>query len=718
MSLPTSLALSKDNYLFASGGRDKVINFYELRTYKLLKTVAVLDAVEGIVWLNAEQSNLVDPSASTSTASSQHTLVVAAGSSLRLFRVVFEGNAVSSFCCEALYVLDLFSTPAVELVDTCPMGDGAIKGTSVVPFTAQTSIVSLHYCEKAAQLVVASSEHNLHSYSLRAPTPELPGRLAFSRQLVGSCGDILDLAILPESSPFVLAMASNSSQVRLLDKHLQSVPLIGHSDIVLSVVACPESDWLITSSKDGTCRVWSLSLQRCCGLLQGHTDAVSTLAVSCRPASYTAHSAAIYSAGADKILKRTQFPSQQLAAIKIRSSNQRPLLLRMQATNSVRAHDKDISSLAVSPNDSVLASGSQDRTVKLWAADSLQLLATLTGHKRGVWKVLFSPVDKVLASSSGDRTVRLWSAVDYSCVRTFEGHTGSVLALQFVNRGMQLLSGSADGLLRLWTLRSGECQGAFEGHSDRVWAAVAVAAGRLAEGEACLVSGGSDSKLVLWEDCTVREERERVEALEQEQLAEQQLLLDLHHKRYAKALSAALALGHAGRVLTALTALLDEEGPTALNPLVGGWDDAVLGKLMGFVAHWNTDARNAFVCSRVLQSLLQRRGVQKLLSLHTAVTPDLLASLIAYTTRHYARVSRLVSGTYISDSILSSMELNAMPDQESGKLLSDEGAGSWAAVGREQDRAAAVAVPVIFKPKEAKKRGKKRVLEAATDLSD
>lgn len=81
---------------------------------------------------------------------------------------------------------------------------------------------------------------------------------------------------------------------------------------------------------------------------------------------------------------------------------------------------QDVNSVAVSPNDKLLASGSQDRTAKLWSLageGNLGLLGVFRGHRRGVWTVCFSPVDQVLASSSADGTTKLWSLQDFSCLK-------------------------------------------------------------------------------------------------------------------------------------------------------------------------------------------------------------------------------------------------------------------------------------------------------------
>jgi WD40 repeat protein len=56
-----------------------------------------------------------------------------------------------------------------------------------------------------------------------------------------------------------------------------------------------------------------------------------------------------------------------------------------------------------------LASGSEDKTVKLWSVESQKEVTTLKGHDDTAFSVAFSPDGKYLASGSDDKTVKLWS---------------------------------------------------------------------------------------------------------------------------------------------------------------------------------------------------------------------------------------------------------------------------------------------------------------------
>ena len=70
-----------------------------------------------------------------------------------------------------------------------------------------------------------------------------------------------------------------------------------------------------------------------------------------------------------------------------------------------------VTSVCFSPNGKQLATGSFDRTVRLWDVETGAFVKTLRGHGSVVRSVCFSPDGRLVASCSADRTVRLWLLV-------------------------------------------------------------------------------------------------------------------------------------------------------------------------------------------------------------------------------------------------------------------------------------------------------------------
>jgi phospholipase A-2-activating protein len=118
-----------------------------------------------------------------------------------------------------------------------------------------------------------------------------------------------------------------------------------------------------------------------------------------------------------------------------------------------------------STSDSLLVSGSWDKTAKVWAEQ--ENIANLEGHEAAVWAVatIGGSQHKILTGSA-DHTIRLWT--NYVTTRTYRGHTDCVRALAVVDAN-RFLSGSNDASIRLWNVNDGETIHIFYGHTNFIY---------------------------------------------------------------------------------------------------------------------------------------------------------------------------------------------------------------------------------------------------------
>jgi platelet-activating factor acetylhydrolase IB subunit alpha len=137
----------------------------------------------------------------------------------------------------------------------------------------------------------------------------------------------------------------------------------------------------------------------------------------------------------------------------------------------------------------LLISASNDQTARVWDFASGETKAELRGHEHVVECAVFAPVSayaairelggmpaapgtkapgSFAATGSRDKTIRIWDTQSGQCLRELRGHDNWVRAIVFHPQGKHLLSASDDKTLRVWDLLTGRCLKTVDAHGHFV----------------------------------------------------------------------------------------------------------------------------------------------------------------------------------------------------------------------------------------------------------
>ncbi|MCZ8026033.1 MAG: hypothetical protein O9332_11605, partial [Microcystis sp. LE19-10.1B] len=172
-----------------------------------------------------------------------------------------------------------------------------------------------------------------------------------------------------------------------------------------------------------------------------------------------------------------------------------------QEIRTLKGHDWFVNSVSFSPDGKTLVSGSGDNTIKLWNVETGQEIRTLKGHDSAVYSVNFSPDGKTLVSGSEDKTIKLWNVETGQEIRTLKGHDSTVISVNFSPDGKTLVSGSGDNTIKLWNGSTGQEIRTLSGPNDIVWSVSFSPDGKT------LASSSEDKTIKLWNVETGKEIR-------------------------------------------------------------------------------------------------------------------------------------------------------------------------------------------------------------------
>lgn len=232
----------------------------------------------------------------------------------------------------------------------------------------------------------------------------------------------------------LLATGEKDGTVRVweIESNRPIARLPAHNDMVRAVAFSPDSTQLVTGTHGRKLRLWDVKTRK--ELLACPDGMVPKQILS---ADFLADG------------KRVAVGIHQAVGIWNTETNTFELL----KSTPIHPH-----MIRVSPDGSTIAAACHDSLVRLWDAESGELLHKLTGHTDEIQCVDFTPDGLQLASGSRDRSLRLWDVESGKQLRTFSGHGGWVTSVTCLADGRRIMSGgdNNDGSIRTWDMVTGQ----------------------------------------------------------------------------------------------------------------------------------------------------------------------------------------------------------------------------------------------------------------------
>ncbi|XP_065289730.1 lissencephaly-1 homolog [Dermacentor albipictus] len=278
----------------------------------------------------------------------------------------------------------------------------------------------------------------------------------FERTLKGHTDSVQDIGF-DHTGKFLVSCSADMT-IKLWDFQTYECirTMSGHDHNVSSVSFLPSGDHVVSCSRDKTIKMWELSTGYCVKTFTGHREWVRMVRVnsdgSLLASCSNDQTVRVWVVGTKECKLELREHDHVVECIAWAPESAHPHLSGNGSGDSNRRPAGSGAGRAQGTGP-FLASGSRDKTIKLWDVSTGLAVFTLVGHDNWVRGVKFHPGGKYLLSCSDDKTLRVWELAHQRCCKTLEAHSHFCTSLDFHRTAPYVVTGSVEQTVKVWECR-------------------------------------------------------------------------------------------------------------------------------------------------------------------------------------------------------------------------------------------------------------------------
>ncbi len=270
-------------------------------------------------------------------------------------------------------------------------------------------------------------------------------------------------AIALSNNDNYLAWAGFGNDISLKGKS----KLKGHTGLINSLDFIDAGSLLLSGSNDHNIKIWDVESG---SLIRTFSEHITVT----RDAKFTPDGKSVISAEDDYLIYWRNAVGGQIGRL------------------PMYGHTGSVLSVDMSTDMQKIVSGSSDKTVKIWDAQTGELLNSIEAHDKSVYQVEFNPVLNQFASCSSDSTIKIWDAESAELIKMLDDNDCKVFAISYHPSGDYLASCGSNSLIYIWDLSTSKKIKTLEGHNGTINVV------KFSKDGNTIISGAADDKVIVW----------------------------------------------------------------------------------------------------------------------------------------------------------------------------------------------------------------------------